>query len=316
MKYIILLFVISSIFISNYAQAFQHTISINCNYCSEKEKQVIAQSAAFNNGQKIWVIDQQSTDFILKKYRVIQTKNSEINKTVNYSVELISTHNKTSELSSTVSRAFNISHDAIQTIFQRISDIQLAANDEFESGFQIASFSQQFSGMMSNRIMNNPEIKEQFEIIDAQNLALKEGLSITSAIVDNSLKSNLASLPSQMLIVFADGTSAEMNIGFATVSSTKMKIVLSLKHVLDKQGNIIPTVSSGLGAYRNGEELNASNTGHMGHFVDWWHQLEVRGVQVITNGGYTGGGSTSIKDCEYFIDRKANGESVAKLICK
>ncbi|WP_286233684.1 hypothetical protein [Thalassotalea sediminis] len=311
MKSVILLFVIFSAFNPTNAQAFQQTSAINCNYCSVQGKQVRAQTAAFIDGQKIWIIDQQGNDFIIDEYRAFQQNNGEVGQVDDFYVELISTHNKSSALSSTVKNAFIASRDAIQYIDESISTIELAANDEFESGFQIASYPQQFAGMMSNRIMNDPTVKEQFVIIDAQNQTLKANLSISLPFIGTTLN-----LSSQLIILFTDGTSAEMNIGLATVNGTKVKIVLSLKHVLDKQGNIIPTVSSGLGSYRSGEELSASNTGHMGHFVDWWHQLEVRGVQVITNGGYTGGGSTSIKDCEYVIERKANGEAVARLICK
>lgn len=67
MKYFILLTIISNIFISTYTQASQPTTAIYCDYCSAQGKEVNALSSAFMNGQKIWVIDQQGTDFYYRR---------------------------------------------------------------------------------------------------------------------------------------------------------------------------------------------------------------------------------------------------------
>jgi|OM-RGC.v1.006030451 hypothetical protein len=310
MKYFILLTIISNIFISTYTQASQPTTAIYCDYCSAQGKEVNALSSAFMNGQKIWVIDQQGTDFIIEEYRAVQQSSGDISQVDDFYVELISTHHKSSALSKAVSNAIIAMRNAMISIDESISHIQLPADDEFQSAFQIASFHKQFSGQMSDRIMNDSHIKQQFDIIDAQMQQLQANLSISLPFIGTSLN-----LSSQIRVMFNDGTSAEMTVTLTTSNGKNVKIVLSLTQARDKEGNIIPDVSSGLASYRSGEILNAGNTGHMGHFADWWHQLEVRGVKVISNGGGARGGSTSIKDCHYVVEKKFNGETFAKLIC-
>ncbi len=314
MKYFILLTIISNIFISTYTEASQRTSTINCDYCTAQGKHMKALSSAYINDQKIWIIDQQGTEFILDEYVAINNGNGQFSQVDDFSVELISTHQKDSSLSQTVSQAFIASRGAIRNIEKETQHIILAADDEFQSAFQVSTFSKDFSGMMSDRVMNDPAVKSQFDIIDAQIQVLKANGSIALSFLGTSL--NLAS---QVIVSFADGTTVELNVVLTTTNGSNVKMKLQFDQARDKAGKIIPTTSSALPHYREGEVINAATVGNMHHFANWFNRLDIKGIEVMNIRGFGsggGGGSTSIKDCKYEVTPDSKGKATAKLVCR
>ncbi|QBJ63834.1 hypothetical protein [Pseudoalteromonas sp. DL-6] len=308
MKYIIFFTMQLCIMFSSNSQASQ-TTAASCDYCSAEGKKITALAASFIDGQKIWIIDQQGTDFILDEYKAVYTGNDQMLQVGDFTVEHVSTHSKNSTLSRIVSNTFTVNQEALRNIDKEISHIILPHDDEFQSAFEVSLFPQLFAGKMSDRIMNDPEIKSQFDIIDSQNQELKANLSISIPFLSTSLN-----LSSQITVSFTDGTTVTMGVELVTTNGTNVKANLKFEQARDKEGNILPIKSSGLSHYRSGVILNSGNTGNMEHFASWFETLQISGIKVITVRG--GGANTgSIKDCTYVVTTNAQGKKITELVC-
>ena len=310
MKYFIVTFLITlSLLSAKVAVAGQHDYSVSCNYCSQQGKQVKAEQAAFIDGQLIKVIDQQGNSFIIDEYQVTSGGSDVVDYDEVITTHLI-THSKTSAVAQTVSNAYQIMKAAAQQIKDETATIELPSTDYYQSAFQIMEQVDYFSIKMSDRIMNDPRVKSQFDIIEAQTQNLKANLSVSIPFLGTGL-----SLGNQIIVRFTDGTKAYLNVELKTSTGTNVYINLKFHKAVDKEGNPIPTKAYGLVNYREGEILTEENTGNMDYFSEWFAKLEVAGVKIVRGGTGHGGGSSSITDCHYEIRTNSNGTKTARLIC-
>jgi len=292
--------------------AGQHDYSVSCNYCTTQGKQVKAEQVAFIDGQLIKIVDQQGSNFIIDEYQVTSGGNNSDDE-LGYD-EVITTytttHSKTSPLAQEISRAYQVMKAAAKKINDEITTIELPSNDYYQSAFQMMEQADYFSIKMSERIMGDPDVKSQFDIIEAQTQNLKANLSVSVPFIGTSL-----SLGNQIIVSFVDGTKVYLNVELKTSTGTNVYINLKFYKAVDKEGNSIPTNAYGLGNYRGGETLNSDNTGNMDYFSDWFAKLEMSGIKIIRGGTGHGGGSSSITDCHYEILTNSNGTKSARLIC-
>jgi len=313
MKYFLYICIITlSLFLPKSAMAGQNDYSILCNYCTTLGKQVKAEQTAFIDGQMIKIIDQQGDKFIVNEYQVTSGGNSP-DKELDYDdfiVTLTATHSQTSVLSQEITNAYRIMKAAVKKVNDEATNIELTKDDYYQSAFQIMEQTDYFAIKMSEKIMNDPETKEQFDIIEAQTQNLKSNLSISVPLLGTAL-----SIGNQVIVSFTDHTKVYLNVELKSSNGSNIYINLKFYKAVDRDRNSIPTKACGLGNYRQGENLNDINTGNMDFFAEWFAKLEMAQVKIIRTGTGHRGGSGSIKDCNYEIYSKPDGALSIRLNC-
>ena len=288
-------------FLSTHLYASNFDVMLPCHGCSDWKMKQVAQNAASQAGQTIYIVDNRNGQFYITEYYVDQVDPGSMS-IANEWLREITTHVP----GSTLSNELAVSDTRITAITNDIIQPFTIDSTTFTSAFigvDTADFADWFTNHHYSKNLEN------FNMLDAHLAGAASSVSVSVGISVFSISSAFNNSP-VLTYHFPDGSKVEMKFDVVRdITTGKYKIRFKDPKFLDSKNMIIPTTKLTLTDYINNSQ-NLEENGDNEAIKEHINYVFEGKVQYIGFGeGNTGGGSVEILDCR--IELRNNVEVVA-----
>ncbi|WDE04929.1 hypothetical protein SG34_027095 [Thalassomonas viridans] len=295
-----LLFTLTTLF-SPHLYAGNFDIMLPCHGCSDWKMQQVAQNAASQAGQTIYVVDNRNGQFYVTEYYVDHIDPGGM-AAANEWLREITRHTPGSEMSNDLAfsdaRITSITNDIMQPF-----TIDSASHTSAFKSIDNSDFANWFTDHHYSKNLEN------FNLLDAELAGAASNVTVSVGINVFSISATFNSTPI-LEYSFADGTKVQIKFEvLRNINTGKYQLQFKEPKFLDRNGKSIPKSKPGLTDYIN-DSTNLEENGDNEAIKEHINYVFEGNVQYIGFGeGNTGGGRVEILDCR--IELRNNVEVVA-----